>query len=114
MPITISTKANEESTFALDATFYDEDDLEITPNTVTWTLTDTAGTVINNRTAQSITADTTVTIVLKGDDLALQTGEVGSAKRILTIEAVYDSNIGSNLPLKEAAHFRVVDLKAIT
>jgi len=111
MPVTLSTSAIEKSTFVITATFKDENGSAVTPTSITWTLTDGDGNVINNRDAVSITPNTSVDIVLSGDDLALTSG---SALRILTTEAVYSSSAGTNLPLKDSVSFLVKNLVAVT
>ena len=107
MPITLELHADEESTYLATAAFTDAAGDPVTPNanTIKWTLSDMEGTVINSRLNIVITSDTSVDIVMSGDDLALQTGEVGTVKRLLTVVAVYDSTEGSDLPLNEETVF---------
>ena len=107
MPITLELHADEESTYIATAAFTDAAGDAVTPNagTIKWTLSDMEGTVINSRLNVVITSDTSVDIVMSGDDLALQTGEVGTVKRLLTVVAVYDSTEGSDLPLNEETVF---------
>jgi hypothetical protein len=50
-----------------------------------------------------------VDIVLSGADLALS-GARDTGGRVLTVEAVYDSTEGLNLPLKDDVNFRIVPL----
>jgi hypothetical protein len=114
MPTVLTYDAVEESTYAVEATFYDEDNNLIEPVTVTWSLTSSTGAVINNRSGVSITPATTITIVLQGDDLALLPGENGAVSRVLTVVATYNSNLGSSLPLHDEASFTLLDLRAIT
>jgi len=49
------TKAVNESTYILTSTFTDADDSAVTPNALTWSLTDLDGTVINSRSATVVT-----------------------------------------------------------
>lgn len=60
------------------------------------------GVVINEREHVSVTPDATVTVLLEGDDL--QVGAYG-AERIFLVRALYDSTLGSNIPLIEQAKF---------
>ncbi len=108
--------AVEESTAKLTISFTDEDDQVVTPNSINWTLTDDQGTIINSRDNESVAVPASTIIVgLSGDDLALQTGETGNyVYRIFTIEAVYNSSLGSNLPLKDSLKFAVRNLVAVT
>jgi hypothetical protein len=90
MAIVIGQKVPEEGVAVFTASFTDEDGTACIPTTVTWTLTDSAGTVINSRSAVSVTPAASVKIVLQGDDLALQ-GASDDYQRILYVKAVYTS-----------------------
>ena len=107
MSIELTTHAKEQSTYKITAAFTDAESVAVTPNTVTWTLSDKAGTVINSRSDVSATPDTSIDIILSGDDLAFQTDETYVAERIITIKATYDSTEGSGLPLYEEASFYI-------
>lgn len=115
MPTVLVNKAIEKSTFAVDASFFDETDTPVVPNSgLTWTLTTGAGTVINSRTSVSITPATTVTIVLSGNDLALSTTGNDNGERVITIQGTYNSSLGSNLPIKDEVKFFIQSLLYIT
>jgi hypothetical protein len=99
--------AQEESTFALHISFFDEDGVPVTPDAgLAWTLTDAAGATINSRTAVAITPAETVTVVLTGNDLAIQAGETAAKvlRRVL-IAGTYNSTLGSNLAISEEIRF---------
>lgn len=114
MPITLTTHANEESTFVVTVAFTDTTGAAVTPNNgLNWTLTDTRGNVVNSRSAVSITPGASVTIVLSGDDLALPSALYGR-DRVLTVQGTYDSDLGNALPLKEQIVFTIDDLTAVT
>jgi hypothetical protein len=85
------------------------------PTSINWTLTDADGTVINSRTAVSVAVPAaSIDIALTGDDLAIQAGETGDAvNRIFTVEAVYNSDLGSDLTLKDSLKFPLVNLVAV-
>lgn len=116
MPTTITTDyAVEKSTFIITAAFTDSAGSAVTPNVgLNWTLTTPAGTVINSRSAVTITPDTSVDIVLSGLDLAMQTGESGDVRRIVTVQGTYDSTEGSDLPIKDQVTFLLKNLVAVT
>lgn len=115
MPTRQTTEAVEKSTYILQAAFTDEDGDAVIPDTnPTWTLTNENGTVINSRNGVSIAAASTINIVLSGNDLALEDQSRKFEIRILTVEATYDSSLGSNLPLKESTKFNVLNLKKVT
>ena len=114
MAVRLTEVADEESTYVVTAAFTDEDGTTITPDTLTWTLTQTDGTVVNSRSAVVVASPAaSEDIVLKGDDLAILEGE-RMEERIVTIEATYSSGLGSGLPLKSEIHFHVRNLKAVT
>lgn len=114
MPTTLETHAKEESTYVITVNFTDEDDEAVVPDTIVWTLTDTAGTVINSRENVVVAVpDSEIDIVLSGDDLAIQSGEVNQGVRTLTVEATYDSTLGNDLPLKESVRFIVDNLLVV-
>lgn len=108
MPTDLTIKAIEESTYVITASFTDEDDNPVAPNAgLKWHLTDLDRNIINNREDVAIASATTITVVLKGNDLALSSD---IEKRIFTIEGNYDSTLGTGLPLKDEARFDVVSL----
>ena len=111
MPAIISAAAREGSTFVITCAFKDETGAAVAPTTMTWTLTDTGGTVINSRTNVAISSPTaTENIVLGGADLAVINGD---RILILTLEGTYTSTNGAGLALKEQVQFTVKDLKAV-
>lgn len=114
MAIVLPTKANEKSTFIIVVSFKDEDGDAETPTSVTWTLTDSDGNIINSRQDVSIAAASTINVVLSGDDLQIVNENVSSpVSRILTIKAVYNSTLGNDLPLKEQIEFSINNLVVI-
>ncbi|HDM76324.1 MAG TPA: hypothetical protein ENG51_07620 [Deltaproteobacteria bacterium] len=112
MPTTLTTHAVEKSTFVITVAFQDEQGNSVTPNELTWTLTDMNGNVINNRDQVSITPASSVDIVLSGDDLALE-GDAPEL-RVLTVEGTYSSDLGSDLPIKDSVRFIVDNLVAVS
>jgi len=114
MATRLSIRATEESTYVVSAAFTDEDGDDLIPTSITWTLTDIDGTVINEREDVEVgTPAATVYIVLTGDDLEVTTGSANPV-RIVTVSAVYNSTYGSGLYLKAAATFEVENLIAVT
>jgi hypothetical protein len=114
--ITIATRAVEKSTFALVVTFYDELNALVIPNEIYWTLTNRQGDIINGLSHVMVgVPGSTITILLKGADLAIQSDEASSpASRLLTIEALYDSSLGLGLPFNEEAVFFIDNLTKIS
>jgi len=109
MPTIIKTpRPAEEGTCFIDLAFWDEDGAAKAPKTAKWSLTDNKGNLINNRDEVAISSPSaTETVVLSGDDLALQAGEREFADRIFTIEWTYDSALGSDLPDNDKVEFQV-------
>jgi len=114
MATELSVIAVEKSTYIVTAVFKDENGDLVIPLTVTWTLTDEDGTVINEREDAVETPASTVNIVLTGDDLQFISSESGGATRVVTVKATYDSTYGSGLHLKKAATFMIEDLIAVS
>lgn len=113
MPTTLSTKAVEGSTFVITAAFTDEDGVTAAPSSITWTLTDAAGNVINSREDVAVaTPASSIDIVLSGNDLPGVNAAENELR--LVIEAVYSSDAGSDLPLVDEVAFRVASLPGIS
>jgi len=105
--------AIEKSTFVVVVAFKDEDGGDVTPNagTVTWTLTDAIGNVINGKENQAIDSANPLNIVLTGNDLLIQASEtVDEVERRLIVSCKYDSDLGNDLPLKDSCGFRLRDV----
>lgn len=94
---TLSTVAEEGSTYVVRATWYDEDDNNITPNSATWSLTDGDGNLINSREDVAIAVPSTYNdIVLGAADLRCSGNR--DETRVLILEYAYDSDAGAGLP----------------
>jgi len=110
LPIKLTTKAVDKSTYIVNCAFKDENGDAVAPNTLKWTLTDGDGTVVNNRQDEEVSSPTSSEdIVLSGDDLKHSDGKW----RVLTVKATYDSDAGSDLPLNESAKFQIDDLISV-
>lgn len=107
MPPALPLAAKRRSTYLVTVGFEDETGAAVTPNTVTWSLKDIDGNVINSRSAVSETPDTSVNILLSGLDLDCP--EYGEKNVILTVTIDYDSANGSNLPAIAKALVKVRD-----
>jgi len=102
MPTKLKVAFNEDGTGVVNTQFYDEQGNAMTPNTITWALTEVDGTVINGREQVSESAAQEVDILLTGDDL--QPGTL-----FVTIWGEYDSDLGTDLPYKDWCSFKVLD-----
>ena len=101
----------EKSTLVINAAFDDEEDTPVAPNEISWKLTDEFGSQITGALG-TITPSTSVDIVLSGDDLIITNTE--KLTRLLYVETTYDSNLGSNLPLKDYVRFDIIPIRAIS
>jgi len=110
--ITLETQAPEEGSYVIALTFKDEAGTALVPATLTWTLTDDAGTVINSRTAVSTTPAATTNLVLYGNDLTVT--DTKKRRRIVTLNGTYNSTYGTGLPLTEEIRFSIRDMKKVT
>jgi hypothetical protein len=99
MAATLTPNALEDSTYVVTAAFTDEDGIAVVPNTVTWSLKDKEGSVINEKSAESETPASSVDIVLSGNDLDPGSPDSDVGVILLTVTADYDSALGSGLPL---------------
>jgi len=109
---TLTTKAEEGSTYVVRATYYDEDDNAITPDSVTWTLTGGGGVVVNSRENVVIVTPATYNdIVLGASDLKCSSGR--DETRVLMLEYVYDSAAGLNLTGTAQTSFMVQKIQTV-
>lgn len=95
---TLTPVAKQGGTYTVQVDFTDQDGVAVIPKSITWTLKDSSGTVVNGRSEVSIGVASTVYITLSGLDLPVNTHEL--EELTLTVNAVYDSaTYGNNLPL---------------
>ena len=104
----ITTTAPERGTFGILCTFTDEDGDALTPDTLTWTLTDVDGLVVNSRQDIEVSSiSSATTIVLSGADLAVTDASDRGRKRRFAIEGTYDSDLGNDMPLTGECEFTI-------
>ena len=108
MPTVLSTHADELDTYVVGASFFDESATPqaVTPTTLTWSLYDLSGNVINSRLNVAITPATSVNVVLSGNDLALTdtTSEFARTRSVI-FRGLYDSSLGNGLALHKDVRF---------
>jgi len=103
-------QVNEQSSAFIDISFYDEAGALVTPDTVKWSLVDQYGNIVNARDNVIITPDTTVTIILSGDDLKIDAAE--KEMRYVVADATYtETDTGQTVNIKNEYQFEVVRLK---
>ena len=85
---TLSLHADEGGTYTVCITCATDAGAADTPQTLNWTLTDSAGTVIRSRSEVAIaTPSSTENVKMTGDDLAIQAGETATeVVRIFTVK----------------------------
>jgi hypothetical protein len=93
----LSTRGDEGSGYVVSIDeFADQDGTGITPNAITWTLSDAHGNIINSREDESITPAASVEIGLVAADTTAGSGDdvsEGYFSRFLLIEYTYDTTI---------------------
>lgn len=82
----------EGNTIPLRVSARDENDAAITPLTAAWTLRDTAGAIVNGRSAVAITPALSMLIMLTPADLVYD-AETGIS-RVLSVSMTYTSIYG--------------------
>lgn len=109
MPTEITDRyAKEKSVFVITVELLDSDEEPITPNEVSWTLTDIEGNVMNDRSSVTVTPASSFNIVLSGDDLLCDVDQKGLTTRTVTVKAVYDdTEEGNDLPLTDDCTFYI-------
>lgn len=108
----LTDKAPERATYAITATYLDDDGVNVIPSAATWTLTDLSGNVINGRSAVAIaTPSLSNTIVLSGADLAIGTYGIN---RELLVEYTYTSSLGAGLLGKYACRFEILNFTGVS
>lgn len=105
--VKLKAKAGDRSTYVVTVGFFDEAGAPVVPDSVKWTLSKADGTVVNQRDQVAAQPETSLEILLSGDDLdAAADGPV----RVVTVEATYTSTLGAGLPLNAACSFSVENL----
>ncbi|MFH2012501.1 MAG: hypothetical protein ABIJ37_07385 [Pseudomonadota bacterium] len=109
MRIKLDENAIENSVYGIAVSFLDSDNNPATPKTLTWSLTDGGGIVINSR-KDVVVADpeSTENIILKGDDLQMQDSNSTRELRLLLVSGTYDDAVlGADCPVREEISFFV-------
>jgi len=108
--------AREKETYIVKYSALDHLKQAVTPVTLTWTLMDIWGNVINSRSNVAMTPSTDNWAVLYGDDLALN-ADLKISRRILLFKATYNTIIGdvvyNNLPIYIENRFDVQPVEGV-
>jgi len=106
---TIASRPAERGHIGFSLAFTDERDTYVIPDTIAWTLTDDAGTVISS--APTVTPASSVTVLLSGADLAIATASM--PHRRLLVEWTFSSDLGDYIPAKHEIVFTIDNLTAV-
>lgn len=107
---TLTIVAPEHGSYPITASFSDTEGTAFTPKTLSWSLLDIIGTVMNGRDKVSLTpSGTYYTVVLQGDDLIYDAGAVPGV-RIFYMEGTYDSVYGNDQEFRAECQFSIEDL----
>ncbi len=112
MPMALANTGGQyavsKSTFAVAVAFTDDSGAAVVPSSITWTLTDALGNIINGRNAVTVpTPAAAISIVLSGEDIDYATS--ASKRRVLTVSALYNSTLGAGLPDVDSLSFPIAD-----
>jgi len=107
-------QVRQESSAKVTASFKDASDgSAVTPASVTWSLMNLSGTIINSRDQVSIGAASEIEIWLTGDDLQLLDETNEYELRKILVEATYN-NGAAVVPLKDEGQFAVYNLTGVS
>mgnify|MGYP001460010188 CR=1 FL=1 len=90
----------------INAEFFDEDGNSTVPITLTWSLLDGLGNIVNSRSAVVITPSASVDVCLGGDDI-IYTDNIALNKRRILFEGTYNSTCGVK-EIRKSEYFIVV------
>lgn len=98
--------ADAGSTYVIPLRLLDEEDSLSPPLTLSWSLFNEAGKIVNGRTNQEFAQlASTMNLVLEGDDLPDDQGEL-----MVLFDGTYNSTLGSNRKIRGGVRFDVVPL----
>ncbi|MDX9804088.1 MAG: hypothetical protein RBS96_08795 [Dehalococcoidales bacterium] len=106
----LALPAKEKSTYVVLCSFTDENGDPKVPDSMSYTLTDVEGNVINGKQNVAMTPlAEEMAIVLTGDDLAVF--GAASVTRVVTVEGTYNSaTYGNGLALRDSIKITVDNL----
>jgi hypothetical protein len=108
--------ATEGGSVFVTAEFTDRNESDVVPNSITWSLTDEDGDIINSREDIAIvTPAASVTIEISGDDLPWE-GNYPSELYYLYVlfKAVYDEADATDVPQNQEKRIAVSNLRGVS
>lgn len=107
----ISTPFIEKGTAIFNVSFFDENSAAVAPNSIYYSLTDVAGSIVNSLQDVGLSNPAaSAYIILSSNDLQISSGyQLDSEARRLMINANYNSSLGNNLSLRHMIKFDVTN-----
>ena len=113
MPTRLTTKAPEKGTYLVTVAFTDEAGTAVTPDSITWRLTDENGAVVNSRSTVAISVPAASnTIILSGSDLTVN--DPTNTRRKLSVYAVLDLVAGNDKPVRDEVEFEIDNFVSVS
>lgn len=102
----------ENGTIKISVSFTDEDGSAATPKTLTKTLTDSAGTIMNSIDGVAVSSlSSSMVFMLSGDDLGIP--DSTKLRRNFLLKGTYDSSNGTDLAIVVEVVFNIKDMVGI-
>ena len=110
MPITIADAVNDGTAVVATATFTDEAGEPVTPDSITWSLFDPDGAIVNELEDEGIvTPAASVDVLIEGANNLYSDGY----KRTIVFQAVVDLVAGNNQASNESATYQILDIHGV-
>lgn len=110
MPITLSDKVPDGSACVATATFTDEAGDAVIPDSITWSLYDQDGTIVNSKEDVAVvTPAASVDVLIEGENNLYS----GGHKRTIVFKAVVDLAAGNNQDSNESATYQILDIPGV-
>jgi len=107
--VNVSKSAMRESSFFIKVELKDSAGSSVTPTSLSWTLVNEIGAVVNSKNAQVLTPASAMYILLEGDDLAIQDEDNESEIRYILLTGVYDDIRKSGAVFKDTIMFSIIN-----
>lgn len=95
MSTVLTNRAISGGTYSITVPFKDEDGFSVIPTSITWTLLNESGNVVNGRLNVEVTPASSITILLSGADITLS-GD-SEEVRYISLKAIYDNAYATGL-----------------
>lgn len=113
-PIVLDPPARERSTYPIRLTALDEDGQPAQLTGLSWTLSRLDGSIVGERNAVPIANLAAPVVLLAGADLAVDDAEGDDlVTRRVTLVGIYDSDLGTDLPITEELYILIKPLRRV-